>query len=170
MSSSVLMDAGGGVWCAEAVDYRSVDPHAVLKLGISKNAILNRARRGQTWALGQLYGVVAPGLIMTDHIFQGLRRPMSVNGDSQADEAKLVFTWAARQDAQMTREGELRFVAAPIETVFFTIASPNGDRNQHPDIFAWIENWGWLQAHSTLSGAPTEYDTRYDARVWTRTK
>lgn len=165
---SALKELGGDLWAAEAIDFRSPDPRAILKLGITKKAIATRASRGQSWSLGQLYGIIEPGLIMADHLFQGLRRPMSVNGNSRADETKLVFTWAARRDAQMTRDGELNYVAAPVNAVFFVIASPNGDTSSFPGIFGWIENWGWLQAHPDLPGAPVQYDSRYDSRLWSR--
>lgn len=167
----ILKSADGGNWVAETIDFRSSDPHAILNLGISKSAITNRAQRGLSWSLGQLYGVVATGLINVEHIFQGLRRRLSVNGDGDADEKKYVFTWSAKRDARLGDDGVLKFFPAPLddhgrERVFFVIVSPNVQSEKFPDIFGWIEWWGWLPSHAAMRGAPVDYDSRYDSRIW----
>jgi hypothetical protein len=166
--SSILKNADGSTWYVETINWESSDPHSIRKLGLSKDSISFRAERGLTWALGQLYGVMATGIISVEHIFQGLRRPMSVNGDASADGSKLVFTWAAKRDAKMTVDGGLEFCGAPIKRVFFVIVSPNLMPDRYPDIYGWVERWGWLESHDTLSGAPIAYDSRYDTRVWSR--
>ncbi len=163
---SVLKTANGSDWFAETVNWESSDPHSIRKIGVSKSAIQHRADRGQSWELGQLYGVLATGIISATHIFQGLRRPMSVNGDMEADKSKLIFTWVAHRDAQLSREGQISYCAAPLGAVFFVIVSPNLMIDRYPDIYGWAERWGWLEAHSTLRGAPIDFDTRYDTRLW----
>lgn len=165
---SALKTSDGSNWFAETINWSSLDPNSVLKIGVSKASIQAHADRGLTWAIGQLYGVVATGIISAEHIFQGLRRPMSVNGDGAADQRKYVFTWSAHRDAQMSREGELTYHAAPLNSVFFVIVSPNGNQIRHPEIFGWAERWGWLDAHSALRGAPIDYDSRYDVRIWSK--
>jgi hypothetical protein len=159
----------GGSWHAETIDWRSSDPHTILRIGVSKKAIENRCQRGQSWALGQMYGVLQPGLIFVEHIFQGFRRPMCVSEDMNADAEKLAFTWKARHDAQMTRGGT-DFVRVPPEpgTVFFVHVSRNAKSGTDGDIFGWAEHWGWVDQSPTLSGAPIDWEIRYDKRIWSK--
>ena len=163
-----LQKSDGSVWSIETIDWDSPDPHSTRKIGVSKVSVAQRAQRGQSWALGQLYGVASPGLINVNHIFQGLRRPMSVNGDKEADRRKLVFTWRANRDARITREGELVYGGIPVGTVFFVLVSPNDMPDRFPEIFGWAEQWGWLDKHQSVEGAPIDFETRYDSRIWTR--
>jgi hypothetical protein len=92
---------------------------------------------------------------------------MCVGENEDADREKLVFTWKARRDAYMTAEGELHYRAAEVDTVFFVLVTPNGRLSEFPDIFGWAEHWGWLPEAANLSGAPVDYQTRYDIRLWT---
>jgi hypothetical protein len=162
----VLKSVDGANWFAETVNWDSTNPQDVRKIGVAKASIAHNAARGQTWAIGQLYGVLATGLISVQHVFEGLRRPMSVNGDMAADEKKLVLTWAAQRDAQISREGLLTFCAAPLDTVFFVIVSPNTMADRFPEMFGWAERWGWIDRHQSLRGAPRDFETRYDTRLW----
>ena len=175
--SSIMKVPGGGPWYAETIDWRSSDPHAILKIGVPKAAIARRAGHGQTWALGQLYGVVATGLINVQHVFQGFRRRMCVEDDMAADELKLAFIWTPRHDARMNEDGmDFLRVAAPPGAAFFVHVSPNTQLTEFPEIFGWAEHWGWVDlspAPSTplsplLSGAPIDWERRYDRRLWSR--
>jgi hypothetical protein len=164
----VLKNADGSVWCTEAINWESDDPHSVRKIGVKKSTFQNDFDHGLTWAIGQFYGVLSTGLISADHIFCGLRRRMSVNGNSHADSNMLIFTWVAHRDAEMSREGELTFCAAEVGSIFFVIVSKNTDQDTYPDIYGWAERWGWLPGHSTIKGAPVDFDSRYDTRVWSQ--
>lgn len=175
--SQVMMAPGGEPWFAETIDWRSTDPNAVLKIGVPKAAIARRAGRGQTWALGQMYGVLATGLINVEHIFEGLRRPMCVENNMSADETKLTFVWTPRHDAKMSADGmAFERVAAPPQSVFFVHVSPNTQLTEFPEIFGWAEHWGWVDLSPSpspalspsLSGAPIDWETRYDRRLWSR--
>lgn len=164
----VLKTPDGSDWYAETVNWMDSDPNSTLRIGVNKERFLDRARRGLTWEIGQMYGVLQTGMIFVEHVFQGLRRPMTVNGDSDADRSRLIFTWAAHRDAEITRSGALTFHAAPLKSVFFVIVAPNREPSAHPEIYGWAERWGWLDAHATVRGAPIGFESRYDARLWSR--
>jgi hypothetical protein len=141
--SPILMLPGGGPWFAETIDWRSSDPHAVLKIGIPKARFRGPSARGHSWTIGQLYGVVATGLINVEHIFRGFRRPMCVDDDMSADQQKLAFIWTPRHDAKMSADGmSIERVAAPPKCAFFVHVSPNDHLDAYPEIFGWAEHWG----------------------------
>lgn len=164
----VLKKPDGSDWYAETINWMDSDPHSTLRIGVSKERFLDRVRRGLTWEIGQMYGVMETGIILVEHVFQGLGRPMTVNGDPDADQSRLVFTWAAHRDAEIDRDGSLTFHAAPMKSVFFVIVSPNTELVAHPGIYGWAERWGWLDAHATVKGAPVNFESRYDTRLWSR--
>jgi hypothetical protein len=164
-------------WYAETIDWRSSDPHAVLKIGIPRTALRKQAERGQAWSLGQMYGVLQTGLINVEHIFQGLRRRMCVEDDMTADAGMYAFIWTPRHDARMTEDGtDYERVAAPPNAAFFVHVSPNRQLIDFPEIFGWAERWGWVDLSPLVSpplsppllGAPIDWQTRYDRRLWSR--
>lgn len=139
------------------------------KIGISPEAIIARADRGLRRQIGQMYGVVGPGLIMAQHVFRGLRRGMLVRGDDEAAAKKLAITWAAKRDATFAGDrfdGRLEYVSAPENCVFAVYVSPNEMLETYPDIYGWAEHWTWIAADPELSGAPVDWRNRYDSRVW----
>jgi len=166
----ILKTIDGDIWHCDAPNWNNGDSNKTLRIGISKKGIANRAGRGQLWSLGQLYGVVATGLIFTQHVFQGLRRPMFVEGNKEADEIKQIFTWKAQWDARLLPDASNfeRFPAEP-GTVFFVHVSPCSDPTKYSGIYGWADHWGWVKEDGSLPGAPIDYGTRYDKRIWSRT-
>ena len=61
--------------------------------GIPKADILRIRERGTWVRLVQLLNIVSPGLIVAEHIFRGLKRPLCEDEDMNADEKKLTYTW-----------------------------------------------------------------------------
>jgi hypothetical protein len=91
-------EPGGEVWVTDAPNWTG-DSREILKIAISLDAIKLRAQHGFRHMVGQLYGVLGPGLIFAQHVFQRLKREAYVRDDSLAGEKKLAITWAAKQDA-----------------------------------------------------------------------
>jgi hypothetical protein len=60
--------------------------------GLLKEDLQDHRARGQLTAMAQLFELVAPGLILTRHIFRGLQRPLYCDDDPQGDERKLIYT------------------------------------------------------------------------------
>lgn len=60
----------------------------------------------------------------------------------------------------------LRYVAAPANRVFVVYISPNEMLSQFPDVYGWAEHWAWVAADPSLKGAPIDWETRYDEKIW----
>lgn len=168
LALELIQEAGGQVWAAEASDWDKGGPEP-LKIGISLDAIQQRARRGLRHMVGQLYGVLGPGLILAEYVFQGLKRDMLVRGDSHADINKLAITWTASRDARFVGDpfnGGLEYLSAPANRVFVVYVSPNEMLEAFPSVFGWAEHWTWLPADPSVRGAPINHDTRFDRRLW----
>lgn len=169
MSGPMQAPEGGGLFTVDAPNFAKEQDRDCLKLGVLDARTLFRAEHGLSWQLGQLYGVVQTGLILTQHIFVGLRRGMLIAGDGEAAKEKMAFTWAARRDAQAVGDKfnlKIRYRDAPPNRVFCVYASPNKMLDEYPEIFGWLEHWTWLAANSELPGAPVEWQDRYDKKLW----
>ena len=55
------------------------DNAAVVQFGVLQTDLMKRNDRGQISSLAQFDGIVAPGLILAQHIFRGLKRPLYPN-------------------------------------------------------------------------------------------
>jgi hypothetical protein len=161
----------GPAWAtADAPDWTGRSPAgSAVKIAITKSRIAALASRGQRTILGQWYGIVQPGLILTQHVFEGLKRGMLVDHDGRADMKKLAFTWAAKRDATLVgpaHDARVEFCDAPKDRVFVVYVSPNEMLEQYPDIAGWAEHWAWVAANPSLPAAPVDSDSRYDRRLW----
>jgi hypothetical protein len=165
-----IKEPGGEVWIAEAPNWVD-DSEPPLKIAVTLDAIRLRGARGFRHLIGQMYGVLGPGLILAEHVFQGLKREAYVRDDSHAAEKKLAITWAHPQDAYFAGDpfdGRLEYHGAPENRVFAVYVSPNEMIDTFPSIFGWAEHWTWIAADPKTVGAPINWDTRYDRRLWTK--
>jgi hypothetical protein len=165
-----IKEPGGEVWITEAPNWLA-DSSSPLKIAISLDAIRLRARRGFRHMVGQMYGVLGPGLILAQHVFQGLKREAYVRDDSLAGEKKLAITWAANRDAYFAGDpfnGHLEYRTAPENRVFAVYLSPNEMLDDFPSIFGWAEHWTWIAADPLMAGAPIGWQTRYGRRIWAK--
>ena len=159
------------MWVADAPNWPSIPGKDHLTIAVSKDGIKDRADRGLRWQLGQMYGIVGPGLIFAEHVFQGLRRHMYVRMDPNAAASKFALTWGAHRDAQLVGDEfnpTLEFTDPPPNRVFVVYISPNEMLSKFPDVFGWAEHWAWVAADVRLAGAPVEWNDRYDRKVWSR--
>jgi hypothetical protein len=163
-----IKEPGGEVWVAEAPNWVA-DSGPLLKIAVTPDAIRQRAHRSFRYMVGQQYGVLGPGLIFAQHVFQGLKREAYVRDDSLAGEKKLAITWAAKRDAYFAGDafdGRLEYQPAPENRVFVVYVSPNEMLDEFPSIFGWAEHWTWLAADPNTEGAPINWQTRYNRRIW----
>ena len=164
----LLKQPGGHIWIADAPNWTG-DARPHLTIGISPQAVQRASLLGLRWTLGQMYGIVATGLIFAEHVFQGLRRDMYVRHDKEAAKRKFAVTWAAKRDAQLVGDKSaptLQYTDAPPNRVFVVLISPNEKLEDFPDIFGWAERWTWVAADADLRGAPIDWNKRYDERIW----
>ena len=105
-------------------------------------------KRGEATAIAQFYGLVLPGMILTKHVFKGLRRPLLTDGDRSADKAMLVYTRSPSYDYIWVGEadGHIEQVNAPKGKVFAVITRPNNQKHvdSFPDVDSWINAWCWI--------------------------
>jgi hypothetical protein len=140
---------------------------------LMQSDLRRRIEGNHTWILGELYGLVGKGLTNTCHIFEGLKRPMLVNGNGTADKGKLVYVWKPKFDYRFCGQkfgddSSLEHVAAPTGSVFAVLISPNLMKNDYPKVHGWIEHWTWIDEDPTALGKPIDYETRYDTCIWTK--
>jgi hypothetical protein len=135
--------------------------------GIAKDELERHHQRGSNVKLAQFLLLVAPGLILAEHIFRGLKRPLCDGEDMNADKAKLAFSWRPDFDYWWNERDKfdsrrLEFREAPDGKVFVVIASPNSKKNSYPSVDYWIERWFWVRRSQTGPKAPVDWETRYE--------
>lgn len=145
-------------------------------LGLNKKRVEELNELGLAAKFGQLHSLVSPGLITATALFQGLQRRLMHRDNTEADTEKLVYVWKPSFDFEWRHSD--RFDADKIKrlpvpnngkAVFFVIATPNTVqkyRERYPEIFAWIERWGWIKEDASKPGMPENYDRRYKKMLW----
>jgi hypothetical protein len=142
-------------------------------LAIHTSSLKGLMQRGQGVAIAQLYGIVIPGLILTRHIFRGLKRPLYCDGSSDGDKTKLVYARRPAFDyvtAVNPATGLLEELKYPPPTgkTFIAIVSPNAHAAAFPQVRGWIDHWNWAEEDSVLAEAPVGWVDRYEERLFTR--
>jgi len=150
----------------EGVDYTGQQK----LFGLPKSQIVAIRNRGSAIKLTQLVKIVDGGLVMAKCFFQGLNRPLCVEGDMDADRLKLVLSWKPHWDYWWNEKdrfdsAKIEFREAPVGRVFVVIASPNKDRGAYPTADFWIERWCWVRESNTLANAPISWEDRYDKKL-----
>jgi hypothetical protein len=138
--------------------------------GIPKRQLEKHHHRGSNVKLAQFFAIVVPGLVLVEHIFRGLRRPLCDMGDMDADKAKLAFSWKPAWDywwreADRFEDRRLESREAPDGKVFVVNVSPNAVRQLYPSVDYWIERWYWARRSNTLLKAPVDWENRFDEQL-----
>lgn len=160
---------------AYLVDGWSVDNPStpgVVQFGILQSDVMARNARGQNSALAQFRGIVVPGLIMVSHVFRGLKRPLYADDCMTADAKKLIHAWKPIRDFEWPDPfDEPRTMAPPKNCVFVVIASVNERHcTKWPEVYGWIDRWNWVDEDSQLPGAPLNWSSRYEEKLFTRVR
>ncbi len=154
------------IYITEGVDHEG----KVRQFGIPKDQVERIYNRGSNVKLAQLIGIVFPGLVLAEHIFQGLKRPLCDGDDMNGDKSKLAFTWRPIFDywwneADKFDSDKLEFRDAPDGKVFVVNISPNKAKDKYPSVDYWIERWYWVRRSNTLLKGPTDWENRYEKRL-----
>jgi hypothetical protein len=164
---------GEHLYCADApwVDLESGACRAG-RLGMLKSDLSAIAKRGQSTAIAQMFGLVLPGTILAAHLFRGLKRPLFTDGNMKADADKLIYSRKPSFDCVWSgtpHDGVISRVDPPQGCVLAVFVSPNmRHRESYPQIDGWINYWTWIDEDQALPEAPIEWIGRYDKRLWTR--
>lgn len=114
--------------------------------------------------------IVSPGLIMAQHVFKGLKRPLQYRENARADADKLIFSWPAKIDydwdyGKRFDANGLTCRAALPGRVYVVIASPNTNKQLFTSIDYWINRWSWVHEEPGTPGAPLHWQRRYDTKL-----
>jgi hypothetical protein len=174
LTVKLLDQPGGSVFVAECPVWDkscgTLNGRDHLLIGITSEALRGKSASGMSWHLGQAYGVVSTGLIMARHVFKGLNRDMTIQGNSHAAADKLAVTWLAPRDALLVGpkfNPTIRYCEAPPKRTFAVYISPNQMLQKFPHIHGWAEHWAWIASDPARPTAPVDWETRYDDEIWT---
>lgn len=166
---------GSTVFCVDAPVFDDISNPGEPRtgtLGLLVSDLGTVAKRGQSVAIAQFYGLVLPGTILTRHVFAGLCRPMFTDGNDKADKANLVYTRKPAFDyvwSGTPTDGGLEQLDPPAGAVFALFVSPNIKHKEAiPEIDGWINYWTWVGEDQGLAEAPVDWVGRYDEKLWTR--
>lgn len=140
------------------------------QFGIMQVDLMKRHNRGQNCELAQFDSIVLPGLILAQHIFRGLKRPLCADDSLNADEQVLIHSWKAAWDFEWNNEfGRPHRLQAPLNSVFVVLISKNmRHADKWPQVYGWINRWNWVDEDQKLPGAPISWDFRYEEKLFTR--
>jgi hypothetical protein len=130
--------------------------------------------RGMGVQIAQLYEIVVPGLILSKHVFQGLRRRLYCDDVNDGDKSKLVFSRVPSFDVEINRSisnqnPEVVKRDTPKEKTFVVIVSPNiRHRDEFPQVDGWLDRWNWVPEDAGLPEAPDNWVDRYDSKIYSR--
>jgi hypothetical protein len=146
------------------------DPARIIKLGIRRDTFEEHVRWGLRSAIAQYYGIVQEGLIVAQHCFRGLKRPLLLNGDMNADRAVLVYTWRSWQDyewAGTPQYGRPQLITPPPADRVFVVLIREIEQVEN-EVIGSVEKWNWVREDPTLPGAPIDWEIRYGKKLWSR--
>lgn len=142
------------------------------KMGLLSSTLVDFNTRGQKTEIFQFLTIVADGLVMTSHIFEGLKRGLHADGSQDGALLKLVCTWKCKYDIDWTGDQHyLGFsqVHPPANHAYMVIMTPNiRHREQYPDVACWINKWNWVEEDAGLAGAPKGWIERFDRKLWSK--
>lgn len=172
----VEVKSGVSAFCAEAFVFHDSEGEPLPEPRVGLLAMLASdlkllGARGQSTAIAQAYGLIAEGMILSKHVFQGLQRPLRTDGNGFADREKLVYSRKPSFDYIWQGDGPTgKHVRtdAPKARVFAVYVSPNvRHRTEFPTIDGWINHWAWIDEDAVLPEAPIGWVDRYDSKLWT---
>jgi hypothetical protein len=149
--------------------YSSQDMAQLITIGLTKEFYLKHTRLGLLSFRGQFYGIVRAGMVLAQHCFQGLQRPLMHLGDMQADQSVSVYTWKPYDNYEWIGDsvrGTIIRLAPPSDSVFAVLV-----REQPPDtigVSGCIARWNWIKEDSELAGAPIDWQIRYNRKLWSK--
>ena len=143
-------------------------PKIPIRLGVEHHTFEQYRERGLFAPIAHYYGIVQCGVRQARHVFRGLKRPMAVADDMQADQNIFVYSWRPRIDyewAGTTFNGKPVRHTPKARTVFVVLIRLQAVR---PEIWGVIEKWNWVREDPDLAEAPVNWEQRYEQKMWSR--
>jgi len=146
-------------------------PGKVVKLGVER---LNRLKLNLRTEISQYWGIIKPGLITAEHIFQGLERGLYYKGNMEADQDVFIYTWKPPLDFvwQGNRISGKPVGRDPSKDKVFAVLVCLYDSPVDTELFGQIrgsiEHWSWLKESDQLPSAPFNWEKRYGRKVWSK--
>lgn len=167
---SVQTSHGGEV--VYVVDGPSLaDPKVVVKYALRKPDLAAYVERRQLALLAQFATLVADGLILSKHCFNGLRRDLYCDGEQDGHLKKFALVRKPAYDYvwEGGRQGSPVRKVAPPDSVFVVLVSRNAHKAEFPDVEGWLDRWSWVREdQGPLDETPEGWVDRYESKVWTR--
>lgn len=148
--------------------YPNLDSVDDARIGIEASEIGKVAKYNLSVVIAQFFGIVGPGMIISQHIFQGLKRPMLLGENMGADKDMFVYSWKPQQDCiwdGSPHSGKIKKIAAPPNKVFVVIVEPGA---HYLGISGTIKHWTWVPEDGYLQQAPLNWKTRYTEKLWSQ--
>ena len=145
------------------------DCETTVKLGVRHETFQRNVNLKLSTMIAQYYGIVKDGLIIAEHAFRGLKRPLLHADDMHADESVVVYAWRPTFDYEWTgyrHDGKITSLVPPPGRVFVVLV-------REMPIDSWgvsgtIERWNWVREDPELRHAPVDYRERYKEPLWSK--
>jgi len=140
----------------------------VVKLGLREESFQQILHHNLNSLIAQYYGMVQDGLLNAMHAFKGLKRPLMLGDDMQADQGVVVYSWRPQFDffwSGSRFEGEPIRKTPPPGRVFVVLTREEAQPNEF-SVFGSIERWNWIKEDPNLPHAPVEWSERYGTHLW----
>ena len=145
------------------------NPESLIQLGVRHETFQRNVRLKLSTVIAQYYGIVKDGLVVAEHLFRGVMRPMMREQDTHADESVLIYAWRPASDYEWEGDpfrGRLRALAPPPDRVFVVLVREL--QIQGGSVSGEIEWWNWVKEDPELKHAPIDYSVRYRQKLWSR--
>jgi hypothetical protein len=95
-----------------------------VQFGVRRETFMRFTKYGLKTSIAQFYDIVQNGLILAEHAFRGLNRPMMRGNDKNADESIVVYSWKPSYDSEWIGDpfsGKMLRLTPPNDRVFTVI-------------------------------------------------
>jgi hypothetical protein len=145
------------------------DVTRIIKLGVTHDTFKRNASHKLATTIAQYYGIVRDGLIVAEHAFRGLKRPLLHGDDPHADEPVYVYAWRPVHDYEWTgyrTGGKILASDPPADRVFVVLVRLTPEDQE--GVSGAILRWNWVREDPELRHAPVDYKVRYEEKLWSR--
>lgn len=145
------------------------DPSKTVRLGIRRLTFHRYRDLGFATGIAQYYGIVQDGLIVAEHAFRGVQRPLMLGNDTNADQTVVVYSWRPEFDCEWSGypwDGNVVRLEPPSNRVFVVLVREEAENDL--GVSGSIEKWNWVAEDGELKGAPIDWQVRYKQHLWSR--